>query len=47
MPPEYNLIYKIYQDLDVTNNVNIGGDLNVEGLIDTDYLTVFQRLNVG
>ena len=34
-------------NLDVTNNVNIGGDLNVEGLIDTDYLTVFQRLNVG
>jgi len=34
-------------NLDVKNNVNIDGDLNVEGLIDTDYLTVFQRLNVG
>ena len=37
----------VVSNLDVTNNVNIGGDLNVEGLIDTDYLTVFQRLNVG
>ena len=34
-------------NLIVKNDVNIEGDLNVEGLIDTDYLTVFQRLNVG
>ena len=34
-------------NLDVEKNITIGGDLRVENLIDTDYLTVRHRLHVG
>ena len=33
--------------LTVNNNSTFLGDVSVEGLLDTDYLTVFQRLDVG
>ena len=31
----------------VNNNSSFFGDVSIEGLLDTDYLTVFQRLDVG
>ena len=35
------------ESLIVNNNASFFGDVSIEGLLDTDYLTVFQRLDVG
>ena len=37
----------IVTNLEVTKNAFFGGDVTIEGLLDTDYLTVYQRLDVG
>jgi len=37
----------IVTNLEVTKNAKFGGDVTIEGLLDTEYLTVYQRLDVG